>query len=178
MYVNVLTKPSTYYLYYSNLCHLFRHLISTKSWVLRYVVKWKRGKRPLLIFTLEGRILPSFTYNAMPIALAISLDKSTDSDTESETDPNHPSFRKSRRQRPMFRLIYAHNTPHRPSISFPRKFFVFNRLSSRVGWLHGKGGEASWQCSQKNEHLPPIPCERAWKTVQESLIEFWPILSP
>ena len=38
------------------------------------------------------------------------LDKSTDSDTESETDPNHPSFRNSRRQRPIVRLIYAHNT--------------------------------------------------------------------
>ena len=44
---------------------------------------------------------------------------------ESETDPNHPIFRKSRRQRPMMRLIYTHNThidlpshPHESSSYF------------------------------------------------------------
>ena len=51
-----------------------------------------------------------------------TLDKS--SDTESDTDPNHPSFRNPRRQRPMFRLIYTHSTrldlasdPHASSLN-------------------------------------------------------------
>ena len=90
-----------------------------------------RRQRPIFrfIYTHNFRInLPSHPHERAPYftdspLVRPTLDKSTDSDTESETDPNHPSFRKSRRQRPIFRLIYAHNTridlPFHPHESSP-----------------------------------------------------------
>ena len=69
-----------------------------------------------LIYTHNTHIdLPSHPHESSPYftdstLVRPTLDKSTDSDTKSETDLNHPSFRKSRRQRPIFRLIYTHNT--------------------------------------------------------------------
>ena len=91
----------------------------------------KTWERPLLIFTLEGRVLPFFTYNAMPIALAISLDKSTDSDHRERDRPESPDFSKIVRQRPIFRWICTHNTsihlashPHKSSPYFTDSILV------------------------------------------------------
>ena len=77
-----------------------------------------RRQRPIfrLIYAHNTRIdLPFHPHESSPYftdstLVRPTLDKSTDSDTESETDPNHPRFRKSRRQRPIFRLICTHNT--------------------------------------------------------------------